>query len=394
MKINNSTLSSYLKNVIFITGSACSGKTTIAKSISDKFGLRCYQEGFFRQKHFESLSSENRMLSLTNEERKEILTNSHAGIICDYFEKSAEEETELILMDLVYLSFNDVVVTDVIIPPQILNKIAKPEQVLMLTSTEERIRRDFFEREDKASLREKIYHHSGSAGIKNYLDGVILAHVPYDTQNFNVLNIDDSETLLQHLNKAEDILLPYITERVSVDKFLNKYGDQFQKNAISYGDRCITYAELIGLSNSFSNVFMKRGVGKSSNCAVFSDLSPRAVVNILGLIKAGANVLFLDRQKYEKSTANEIMDEHGYSIFDDECLLNFDDITSSRLNYMQSDNEGGQICVSTYRLGQIFKYTHSEIIQKFFEEEFDSDSEILWIMHCLINGLKMDLKIF
>lgn len=39
MNIEDNILKSYLKNVIFISGLACGGKSTMAKALADKYGL-------------------------------------------------------------------------------------------------------------------------------------------------------------------------------------------------------------------------------------------------------------------------------------------------------------------------------------------------------------------
>lgn len=45
MNIQNNILRHHLQNVLFICGTACAGKTTMAKLIEEKHGLIRYREG-------------------------------------------------------------------------------------------------------------------------------------------------------------------------------------------------------------------------------------------------------------------------------------------------------------------------------------------------------------
>jgi len=46
LEINNHLIKHYLRNVLFITGTAYAGKTTMAKMLSDKYGLILCAENY------------------------------------------------------------------------------------------------------------------------------------------------------------------------------------------------------------------------------------------------------------------------------------------------------------------------------------------------------------
>jgi dephospho-CoA kinase len=46
MKIENSILKHYLKNVYFITGTAYAGKSTAVKMLAERYGMLCCGENY------------------------------------------------------------------------------------------------------------------------------------------------------------------------------------------------------------------------------------------------------------------------------------------------------------------------------------------------------------
>ena len=42
MKLQDNVLKAYLKNVLFISGTPCGGKTTVSRRLAEKYGLPVY----------------------------------------------------------------------------------------------------------------------------------------------------------------------------------------------------------------------------------------------------------------------------------------------------------------------------------------------------------------
>ena len=82
MKIQDNVLKAYLKNVYFITGTACGGKSTAARALADKYGLTLYDI----DKHFDGHQALSDAVSQPN-------MNRHFDDADAFFGRPVEEYT-------------------------------------------------------------------------------------------------------------------------------------------------------------------------------------------------------------------------------------------------------------------------------------------------------------
>lgn len=156
MNIENNIIKHHLKNVYFICGNACGGKTTMSKMIAEKYGFYLYD----MDKHYS--------------QHRAIAEEEHQPDMCyhgkDFHEQwmrpieeqakwsmnSLKEQSEMVLIDLIKLSENQKVVADVLFAPDYLKGIVDYNQIVFLTVDKQLIREIYFNRPEKRGFYEYV----------------------------------------------------------------------------------------------------------------------------------------------------------------------------------------------------------------------------------------------
>lgn len=156
MNIQNNIIKHNLQNVIFICGTACGGKTTMAKLLSEKHNLHLYNMDKMYDNH------------------RRIANEKYQPEMCyhmqDYHEqwtrpteeqtrwnmKSLQEQTEMVLIDLMTLSREQKIVADVLYSPAYTTEILDYNQLAFLTVDKSIIRKVYFNRPEKREFYEFV----------------------------------------------------------------------------------------------------------------------------------------------------------------------------------------------------------------------------------------------
>lgn len=160
MKIENNIIKHYLRNVMFITGTAYAGKSTMAAMLAERYGLvHCGENYHFRfpeellvrerqpnLSYFQTMKGWQEFLQRTPEEYEK------------WIFEGAKEAAEIEVAELIGLSQNKKVIADTNIPLAILHEVADYHQVAVMLSPQAMSVEKFFDREDpdKAFIREQI----------------------------------------------------------------------------------------------------------------------------------------------------------------------------------------------------------------------------------------------
>ncbi len=150
--ISANLLRHYLRNVYFINGHSCAGKSTMVRMLSERFGLvHCgenYHDAFPREKlsrweqpglcYFDTMSGWQEWLSMTPEEH------------WHWTEAVSRECVEVELLELVRLTADgSSAVADTNIPPDVLREISDYRHVaIMLCDPPDACSTRFFDRDD------------------------------------------------------------------------------------------------------------------------------------------------------------------------------------------------------------------------------------------------------
>ena len=155
MNISENILKHNLQNVYFLVGTACGGKTTMAKELLKKYGFVHFNDNWNEEsfKVWQSIINEKYQPNATK--RKEIdwevyFSRSVEEFLADKKDNHGSlEQLEFSIIELVKLSQNNKVVADVWIEDfGFLKEISDYKRIACLLAPGELIIRDYYERED------------------------------------------------------------------------------------------------------------------------------------------------------------------------------------------------------------------------------------------------------
>lgn len=222
MKIENNIIKHYLKNVMFITGTAYAGKSTMAAMLAERYGLmHCGENYHFRFPrellvrerqpnlcYFDTMKDWQEFLQRTPEEYEK------------WIFESAREAAEIEVAELISLSQNEKVIVDTNIPLDLLHEIADYHQVAVMLSPQAMSVENFFDREDteKIFIREQIMQAEDPAcTMENFKACIALVnskehYEEYANSGFFTLvredtTTDTKETTLERLAKHFGLIL-------------------------------------------------------------------------------------------------------------------------------------------------------------------------------------------
>ena len=160
MHISNNILKYYLKNVLFVTGTAYAGKSTMVRMLAEKYGLIHCGENYHTELPSEVLTladQPNLNYFKTMKDWQEFV-NRTPEEYSKWILESSKEAAEIEVAMLISLSQHRIVIADTNIPLEELKQIAGFHQVAVMLSPQAMSVDYFFEREDpeKLFLKEQI----------------------------------------------------------------------------------------------------------------------------------------------------------------------------------------------------------------------------------------------
>ncbi len=158
MKIEGNILKHHLKNVLFVCGNACAGKTTMARMLAQKHGFHLYafDDDEWWERH------------------RAIADDEHQPHTCyhgrDFHEQwmrpieeqarwsiqSLREQNEMAVVDLIVLSENQTVVADILFSRDFTKDMLDDRQIVFLTVDKAMIRGSYFNRPEKRGFYEFV----------------------------------------------------------------------------------------------------------------------------------------------------------------------------------------------------------------------------------------------
>lgn len=159
MTINNRLIKHYLKNVLFINGTAYAGKSTMVKMLADTYGLihcgenyDCIPDGITNPAQYPNLC-----YFQTMRDWQEFIARTPEAYN-DWIVGSSRELAEFEITYLMHISQTQRVIVDTNIPLDILHEIADYNQVAIMLSPQAMSVDHFFDRgdPDKVFIKEQI----------------------------------------------------------------------------------------------------------------------------------------------------------------------------------------------------------------------------------------------
>lgn len=166
MEIKDNVIKQYLKNVYFITGTPCGGKSTISRALAKKYGLLLYDVDEEFAKH-KSLSNPVDQPAMNQE-----FANADEFFLRPYEEYSkwlvdnTREQMDFIIADLIRMSKDQIVICDLILTMEEVMRITDPGHIVFLIKNPENIIDDYCNRKDHDDFKQFIYSASNPDAAK------------------------------------------------------------------------------------------------------------------------------------------------------------------------------------------------------------------------------------
>jgi len=163
MNIANNILKHSLQNVYFFVGTACGGKTTMARELSNKYGFIHFNDNWNEDnfKIWQSIIEEKYQPNATK--RKEIdweeyFSRSVEEFLADKNDNHGNDELlEFSIIELIKLSRNNKVIADIWVSDwDLLMEISDSKRIACLLAPGELIIRDYYVREDHKDFTDCI----------------------------------------------------------------------------------------------------------------------------------------------------------------------------------------------------------------------------------------------
>lgn len=156
MNIADNVLKAHLKNVFFVCGTACGGKTTLSRELAQKHGFVLYDMDANYAQNKEIANSQNQPAMTQEFESWEEYFNRPYLEYSSWLRQSIDEQLEMVIIDLIKLSQQQQVVADLHLPLETAKKIADYHRVAFLIAEPKLVSRDYYTRPDHSDLYECI----------------------------------------------------------------------------------------------------------------------------------------------------------------------------------------------------------------------------------------------
>lgn len=154
MKIRNNILKYYLKNCIFINGTAYAGKSTMCKMLAKKYDLILCGENYGLDRLLQIITPEeqpNLSYFKTMKDWQEFINRTPKEYLA-WIMGNSREAADFEIAELIRLSGYKRTIVDTNIPLEILKQLADYNQVAILLSPQSLSVDMFFERDDEEKL--------------------------------------------------------------------------------------------------------------------------------------------------------------------------------------------------------------------------------------------------
>ena len=155
MNIANNILKYSLKNVYFLTGTSCGGKTTMANAISKKYGFTHFNDNWHEDCYTQWRSIVDERYQKHAAKRKEITDwEAYFGRSVEEFLADSEgynesdEFLEFVIIELMKASQNNTVIADVCVPISLVTELSDYNRIACLLAPAELTIRDHYSRDD------------------------------------------------------------------------------------------------------------------------------------------------------------------------------------------------------------------------------------------------------
>ena len=157
MIFQDNVLKEYLKNVYFITGTPCGGKTTISRELAKKYNLTVYDideqfENHLRNSNSVYQPSMNTKFKETDEFFGRTVEEYMNWLLC-----STREQLDFVILDLIRLSQSQIVLCDCHLTVEEADKLTETSRIVFLIKDPSNLVDDYCNRYDHQGFSDFIH---------------------------------------------------------------------------------------------------------------------------------------------------------------------------------------------------------------------------------------------
>lgn len=152
MQVADNVLARHLEQVFWVSGTACSGKTTVGRVLAERYGLQFYNadENYGAHRELASPEFQPSMCREFPSLRSWFCQPLHEYV--QSLEGNLREALDMVMLDAVILSRNGPLIVEGSFHPAWLGNVVPPSRYAFLFAAPDLIRRDFFARKDKQDV--------------------------------------------------------------------------------------------------------------------------------------------------------------------------------------------------------------------------------------------------
>jgi cytidylate kinase len=152
MNLPDNIIKQHLRDVYFISGSACGGKSTIARYLSSRYELTAYSLDE-KYPHHKALSDPQHQPSMNRSYGSwDAYFNRPPAEYAECLRQSMEEQAAIAIVELLSMAEGRRIVVDGAFPCHMLQRISAPDRVVFLLAEIDAIRHNYLNRADKADM--------------------------------------------------------------------------------------------------------------------------------------------------------------------------------------------------------------------------------------------------
>lgn len=184
MKIENNILKDYLKNVYFITGTPCGGKTTVSRLLGKKYGIKVYDIDEEFENH-QRIADEKHQPNMTKDfkDADEFFGRS-VEEYRNWLVNNTREQLDFVILDLIRLSQNEKVICDCHLTMKQAKELSDPSRVAFLIRKPVEVVDEYCNRPDHQGFNDFIHSASDFEEAKRVCNETLLS-----------LNMDNYEAI-------------------------------------------------------------------------------------------------------------------------------------------------------------------------------------------------------
>lgn len=188
MIFQDNVLKEYLKNVYFVTGTPCGGKTTISRELAKRHNLLVYDidEQFENHRKISNAAFQPAMNRFFKD------ADEFFGRTVEEYRKwlldNTREQLDFVLLDLIRLSQNQIVLCDCHLTMEEAEKITEPSRIAFLIKEPTNIIDDYCNRPDHQGFKDFINSASDVKRAKETCNETLKS---LNEKNYNVIKNSD-----------------------------------------------------------------------------------------------------------------------------------------------------------------------------------------------------------